>query len=89
MATKPKSFVAVRRISGKEFFMPASLMALAGAFTGIVLGKGRTETRSVSIIGDALIMSACVIAITAFALFLKDRSLSRGAYEIARKSINR
>lgn len=52
--------------------MQASLVALVAALAGIVLERMGSGSY-LQIIGDALIMGAFVIAVTAFLLFLKDR----------------
>lgn len=60
--------------------MQASLVALVAALVGILLE--RTGTPPFSIIGDALIMGAFIIAITALLLFLKDYFFGSGGDEI-------
>ncbi len=53
----------------------ASLVALVAALCGIIMDKFLGTTPVFRIIGDALIMGAFIIAITAFLLFLKKRFL--------------
>jgi hypothetical protein len=60
----------------------ASLVALVAALAGIVIGKFGDLSPSLQIIGDAFIMGAFIIAITAFLLFLKDRLSGSGRDEI-------
>jgi hypothetical protein len=60
----------------------ASLVALVAALTGIVLEKFGSELPFVRIIGDALIMGAFIIAMTAFILFVKNRFFGTGQDEI-------
>jgi hypothetical protein len=62
--------------------MQASLVALVAALGGIVLERAGATTPYLSIIGNALIMGAFIIAITAFLLFVRDRFLG-GTDEIA------
>jgi len=61
--------------------MQVSRVVLVAVRSGIVLE--RSETPFLSIIGNARIMGAFIIAITAFLHILKDRFLSSGAGEIA------
>jgi hypothetical protein len=63
--------------------MQASLVALVAALAGILLERAGSGTPYLTIIGNALIMGAFIIAITAFLIFLKDRFLYGGADEIA------
>lgn len=63
--------------------MQASLVALAAALAGIVLEKAGGGSPPVTLLADALIMGAFIIAITAFLLFLKERFFGRGVDEIA------
>jgi hypothetical protein len=49
----------------------ASLVALVAALAGIVIGKFGDISPGFRIIGDAFIMGAFIIAITAFILFLQ------------------
>lgn len=51
--------------------MQASLVALVAALAGILIGRLGEIVPGLRIIGDALIMGAFVIAITAFLLFMK------------------
>lgn len=53
--------------------MQASLVAQAAALAGIILEKSGLAFPFVRIIGDALIMGAFIIAITAFHLYAKNR----------------
>jgi hypothetical protein len=62
--------------------MQASLVALVAALAGIVLERFGSALPFVRIIGDALIMGAFVIAITAFLLFLKHRFFGTAQDEI-------
>jgi Mn2+/Fe2+ NRAMP family transporter len=58
--------------------MQASLVALVAALAGIILERVGSGTAYLMIIGDALIMGAFIIAITAFLLFLKDQVFGGG-----------
>jgi hypothetical protein len=60
----------------------ASLVALVAALAGIVIGKFGEISPGIRIIGDAFIMGAFIIAITAFILFLKNRFFGTGQDEI-------
>ena len=51
--------------------MQASLVALVAALAGIILERAGGGTPYLSIIGNALIMGAFIIAITAFLLFMR------------------
>jgi hypothetical protein len=51
----------------------ASLVALAAALAGIILERSGLAFPFVRIIGDALIMGAFIIAITAFIIYAKNR----------------
>jgi hypothetical protein len=62
--------------------MQASLVALVAALAGIVIGKFGDIAPVFRIIGDAFIMGAFIIAITAFILFLKGRISGTGQDEI-------
>jgi F0F1-type ATP synthase assembly protein I len=64
------------------FFMQASLVALVAALAGIVLERFSGTLPFMRIIGDALIMGAFIIAITAFLLFVKNRFFGTGQDEI-------
>jgi hypothetical protein len=60
----------------------ASLVALVAALAGIVIAKFGDVSPGIRIIGDAFIMGAFIIAITAFLLFLKGRFFGSGQDEI-------
>jgi len=60
----------------------ASLVALVAALAGIVIGKFGGDFPGILVLGDALIMGAFIIAITAFILFLKARFFGVGQDEI-------
>ena len=62
--------------------MQASLVALVAALAGIVLEKTGSDSPFLGILGNALIMGAFIIAITAFLLFLKNRFFGSGQDEI-------
>lgn len=62
--------------------MQASLVALIAALAGIVLERFSGDLPFLRIIGDALIMGAFIIAITAFLLFVKNRFFGGGYDEI-------
>jgi hypothetical protein len=63
--------------------MQASLVALVAALGGILLDKLGSGSPFITIIGDAFIMGAFIIAITAFLIFLKGRFFGHGMDEIA------
>lgn len=63
--------------------MQASLVALVAALGGVLLEKLGSGIPFLVIIGDALIMGAFIIAITAFLLFLKARLFGSRMDEIA------
>lgn len=62
--------------------MQASLVALVAALAGIVIERFFSSIPFLLIIGDALIMGAFIIAVTAFLLFLKAQVLGSGEDEI-------
>ena len=62
--------------------MQASIVALVAALAGIIIQK-MGNSNFFSIIGDAFIMGAFIIAITAFLLFLKVRVLGSSIDELA------
>ena len=53
--------------------MQASIVALVAALAGILLERLGAGTPYLMIIGDAFVMGAFIIAITAFLLFLKEQ----------------
>jgi hypothetical protein len=61
----------------------ASLVALVAALVGIVLEKLGAGSPFVIILGEAFIMGAFIIAITAFLIFAKERFFGGGVDEIA------
>ena len=62
--------------------MQASLVALVAALAGILLDKFSSGLPFVRIIGEALIMGAFIIAITAFLMFMKKQFFGQGEDEI-------
>ena len=62
--------------------MQASIIALIAALAGIIIQK-MGNSNFFTIIGDAFIMGAFVIAIAAFLLFLKVRLMGPGVDELA------
>ena len=61
--------------------MQASLVALVAALVGIILERAGSGTPYLTIIGDALVMGAFIIASTSLLLFLKSQLF--GVDEIA------
>ena len=66
--------------------MQASLVALIAALAGIIIERLFPTPPFMHIIGDALIMGAFIIAITAFLLFLKAQVFGPGEDEILWRS---
>jgi hypothetical protein len=60
----------------------ASIVALVAALAGIIIQK-MGNSNFFSIIGDAFIMGAFVVAIVAFLLFLKVRVMGQSVDELA------
>jgi hypothetical protein len=60
----------------------ASIVALVAALAGIIIERLGETIPGLRIIGDALIMGAFIIAITAFLLFMKAQFFSAGQDEI-------
>jgi hypothetical protein len=58
--------------------MQASIVALVAALAGIILERAGSQMPYLVIIGDALVMGAFIIAITAFLLFLKTQFFPSG-----------
>ena len=61
--------------------MQASIVAMVAAFAGIFLGRFGAGSSYLTILGDAFIMGAFIIASMSFLLFLKGRLF--GVDEIA------
>ncbi|MDP3564456.1 MAG: hypothetical protein Q8R70_08200 [Methanoregula sp.] len=62
--------------------MQASIVALIAVLAGIIIQK-MGNSNFFTIIGDAFIMGAFVIAVAAFLLFLKARFMGTGMDELA------
>ena len=62
--------------------MQASIVALIAALAGIIIQK-MGNSNFFTIIGDAFIMGAFIIAIVAFLLFLKVRFIGPNVDELA------
>ena len=62
--------------------MQASIVALVAALAGIIIERLGETIPGLRIIGDALIMGAFIIAITAFLLFMKAQFFGAGQDEI-------